>query len=145
MTSVRRAILLLLSATSLVGAQPPTMTPAAVGNRMEPLQVLDDAGKVITEQEIQALLQPRYGRRLYVVGAAAGLLLGVAVSSSPRRACDIYEPCSPRENFRKDHAWWVGLAAGTMIGFALPDGVNREQAVAAIRAKRRGSSAGAPP
>jgi hypothetical protein len=142
MTVVRRALLLLCPA-ALLGAQPPTANPVAMGNRMEPLQVLDDAGKVITEQEIQARLQPRLGRRFYLVGGISGVVLGAIIGSHPRRDCDIYEPCSPRENFRKDNAWWVGLIAGTLFGASIPDGVNREQAVANIRAERR--AGGGPP
>jgi hypothetical protein len=144
MTGARRTLLLFLCSAGLAGAQAPTINPVAMGNRLEPLQVLDDAGRVITEQEIQARLQPRYGRRLYVVGMLAGLLVGTVVSSQPERECSIYEPCSPREEFTKGNAWWVGLVTGTLLGFSIPDGVNREQAVARIRAERR-ASAGTPP
>lgn len=149
MTSAGRAplllLLLLLCSAGLIGAQSPTMNPVAVGNRMKPLQVLDDAGNVISEQEIQARLEPRYRRRLYLVGSVGGLIVGAIVGSKPHRACDIYEPCSPRENFRKGNAWWVGMVAGTLLGFSFPDGVNREQAVAKIRAERRRASGTTPP
>ena len=116
--------------------------------RAERLPVLDDDGNVIPEDLIAATMRPGGHNVLRpLVGVLMGLLVFV-VTSQPQNdaACDIYEPCTPREEWRRTYAPWTGLAVGLMVGFALPNGsIDRWKAVETLRAQRRTEKAARTP
>jgi hypothetical protein len=108
------------------------------------LPILDDAGQVITEDEIRAAMNDGNGRRLLYssLGALIGMLvLYNAVPGNVDADCSIYEPCSDREQFYRDWSLGVGaIAGGLILGMAPEYGRDRYKAVEHIRAIRRGGS-----
>lgn len=139
--SLSRSVLLaflVLWAAIPAGAQAPTLDSTAVAARVERLAVYDDDGKLISEREILATMRPpRWGVWRPAVGALTGLLIFV-LATNPGSDCTIYDPCTPRERFRRDLGPFIGLAVGAMLGFTIPDqSVDRWQAVEIIRAQRR--------
>lgn len=128
-------------------AQQPTVDASAVAMRAQPLPVLDDYGVAISEDLIRATMRGK-GRRA-LLNPLTGALIGLSVfalATNPGLECSIYEPCTPREEFYMNTGPVVGMIVGILVGAALPDGsVNREQAVALLRDRRRAASAGGTP
>jgi hypothetical protein len=125
-----------------VHAQVPMIDSSAVALRYTPLPVYDDFGLVIPEDLIRATLRDggRQRRINLVISTLAGAALFALLSPDPLNGadCSIYDPCTPRERYYKDHAAVWGLGVGFIVGFALPDGsVDRWEAVERLRAQRR--------
>ena len=142
--------LLLLALTvpfALANAQQPTVEATAVAVRAERLPVLDDDGNVISEDAIQQLMRPpKWQIRRPLVGALVGLVMFTLANQPAGNAdCSVYNPCTPREEWRQSGAPLIGLIVGTMLGFATPDGrIDRWRAVEMIREERRNAKAASP-
>lgn len=132
---------LLFASAGAGGAQAPTRDSTAVAMSIQRLPVLDYDGNVIPEDSIAAVMRPG-GRILRpLLGALVGLIAFTA-TNQPGFACDIYDPCTPREKWRRDVAPVTGLFVGLMVGIAIPNGsVSRSQAVELIRSRRRADKA----
>lgn len=132
---------LLFASAGAADAQAPTRDSTAVAMSIQRLPVLDYDGNVIPEDSIAAAMR-RGGRVMRpLLGALAGLLVFTATNQAGH-ACDIYDPCTPREKWRRDVAPVTGLLVGLMVGIAMPNGsVNRSQAVELIRSRRRADKA----
>jgi hypothetical protein len=118
------------------GGQQPTMDATAVGARVERLPVYDNAGVVISEELIRQTMKPPSARRFFLFGSLAGLIVFTVATRTGDRDCSIYEPCSPREKFKKSWGPWVGFGVGTLVGLSAPTGVDREAAIKQIRRDR---------
>jgi hypothetical protein len=138
-----RSILLLLLPT-LAAAQQPTVAAATTGVRVERLPVFDDAGEIISEELIRQTMKPPSKRRFFLFGSLAGLAIFTVATRTGDRDCSIYEPCSPREKFRKSWGPWIGFGVGTLVGLAVPTDVDREAAIKKIRHERRTARLGSP-
>src|SRR5688500_3601857 len=101
--------------------QAPTIDSTAVAARAELLPVVDDAGNIIPESEIQARLRPPRWRVMRpLLGALAGGLV-FALFNDPSAECVPWDPCTPREEWRMDTGPLFGLVVGALVGAALPD------------------------
>ena len=119
-----------------VEAQPPTIDSTAVAARAELLSVVDNDGNVIPESEIAARIRPgRWRKTAVAVGALLGLI-AFAVTNEPGPQCVGWDPCTPREEWRRDAAPFFGLLIGGLTFAAIPKGVDRWRAIELIRAER---------
>lgn len=145
--TVERSVVSILAAlvfasAGAAGAQAPTRDSTAVAMRIERLPVLDYDGNVIPEELISAAMRPGFGRILRpLLGAIVGALAFTATNYGDHD-CDIYDPCTPREEWRRNFAPFTGVIVGVLVGAAIPDGaVNRSKAVELIRSRRRADNA----
>ena len=136
MSPLRLLLLLLPLLPTIAAAQQPTVDAAATGARIERLPVYDDAGTVIPEELIRQTMKPPSNRRLWLVGSIVGLIT-FTMATRTDGDCSIYEPCSPREKWRKQWGPWVGFGVGTLVGLSYPTGTDREAAITQIRRERR--------
>jgi hypothetical protein len=113
------------------------MDATAFGARVERLPVYDEAGALISEELIRQTMKPPSARRFFLFGSLAGLAVFTVATRTGDRDCSIYEPCSPREKFRKSWGPWVGFGVGTLVGLSVPTGVDREAAIKQLRRERR--------
>jgi hypothetical protein len=100
--------------------------------------VLDLDGNVIPEDSITATMRPGHTPIWRpALGVFAGLVM-FAVVNQPGHDCDIYDPCTPREEWRQSAAPLTGMLVGLLVSLAFPDGsINRVQAVQLIRGRRQ--------
>lgn len=103
------------------------------------LPVYDDYGQIIPEDLIQSKLKAP-SKRWWVLHTTLVWVVFVA-ATRPGADCTIYDPCTPREEFRAQHGLWIGLPVGAMIATAINVGVDRERAVWIIRSERRRAAA----
>lgn len=128
-------------------AQQPTVDASAVAMRARPLPVLDKYGEVISEELIRATMRGK-GRRAVFNPIILALLGGIAfaAATNPGHDCDIYDPCTPQEEFYMNKGPLVGMLVGALVGAATPDGsVNRERAVRLLRERRSAARIGGTP
>lgn len=106
------------------------------------LPVLDDAGVVITEEQIKAAMSHSGGKALAftLLGAGLGALVMQGVLPQPKGGadCSIYEPCTDREKVYVNVGPWAGALLGAVLMATIPDyGRDRFEAVEHIRRQRR--------
>lgn len=103
------------------------------------LPVLDDDGKPIPEDLILATMRPANDAKQVrhpLIGGLVGLIV-FAVWTDPGHACDEYDPCTPKERWKRDNGNFVGLVVGFLVGLAQADGrIDRAEAVRLLRAER---------
>ena len=108
------------------------------------LPILDDAGQVISEDDIRAAMSDGSARRLMFgsLGALVGLVVfQLALPTNGDADCDIYEPCTEREEYYREWGLVAGALSGALVvGMAPEYGRDRYKAVEFIRALRRGAS-----
>jgi hypothetical protein len=138
MTAARWLGALSLTIACQALAQAPTVDASATAVRAVPLPVLDNYGDVIAEDLIRATM--RDGSRSLlkpILGAVIGGIVFASIAA-PEHACDIYDPCTPQEEFYRDNAPKLGVIAGALIGAAfMMREVDRETAVELLRARPR--------
>jgi hypothetical protein len=106
------------------------------------LPVRDDAGTIITEDEIKAAMKKSGSTAtlMTMLGAGLGAILFDGLLPNPKDGadCSIYEPCTDREEMYKDLGPWAGAIIGGLFMAIVPDWErDRYEAVALIRRQRR--------
>jgi hypothetical protein len=144
MTGARTATVRIRTPRTAAERLPLVVDRARVAELDSLLPILDDAGQVITEDDIRAAMSDGGGRRLMytTLGALIGaLVLYNAVPGNLDADCSVYEPCTEREEFYRDWSVVVGGVTGALItGMAPEYGRDRFEAVEYIRALRRGAT-----
>lgn len=137
--------LVFLGPTLPLAAQTPSRDSTAVAVGIQRLPVLYDDGTVIPESLIAERMRPVGGRvwRPAALGVLGMIVYTLASQPKGNAECDIYDPCTPREEWRAQFAPWVGLAVGIMAGVATRGNgrIDRWRAVEMLRAERRLQSA----
>jgi hypothetical protein len=135
-------VLVLVSTARAIGAQGPTRDSTAVAFSIQRLPVLDLDGNVIPEDSITAVMQPGHTPFWRPALGVFGGLLMFTVMNLAGHDCDIYDPCTPREEWRQNAAPLTGMLIGLLVSLAYPDGsINRQQAVQLIRGRRQADKA----
>lgn len=116
------------------------LKPPAQSESVGTLQVLDDYGVPITEQDIKRY-QGKGGARWFMqpiafIAGAAALYAAVPKGSSEDN-CSIYDPCSDREKFYRSSSAITGGILGVLIFNAAGPGLTRWQAIQKVREERR--------